>query len=119
MKPSFMSALLLSSLALHALAASSVQVPTQQHLKYTFGNHKNHPVQKLEEKRHLRSLAPLSEEDVETRLKEEGYTVHRIELRDLSSELIYQVHATSSARQQLRLIIDPATGAILKSESLQ
>lgn len=119
MSPSLIVALVVSSLALHASVGSSVQVPPQQHLKYTYGNHKNHPVQKLEEERYFRSLAPLSAKTVESRLGENGYTVHRIELRDIASELIYQVHATASARQQIKLYVDPATGAILKSEPMQ
>ncbi|MBN2870275.1 MAG: PepSY domain-containing protein [Campylobacterales bacterium] len=118
MKPSFISVLLLSSLVLHASVDSSVQVPPQQHLKYTYGNHKNHPVQKLEERRYFRSLAPLSEEDVRSRLNHSGYTISRIELRDVSSELIYQVYATSPTQQRLKLAVDPATGVILHSEPL-
>lgn len=118
MKPSFISALLLSSLALHASVGSSVQVPPQQHIKYTFGNHKNHPVQKLEEKRYFRSLAPLSEKDVRGRLNHSGYTISHIELRDVSSELIYQVYATAPTQQRLKLAVDPTTGIILQSEPL-
>ena len=37
----------LCSMALFASVGSSVKVPTTEHLKYTFGNHKKHPVQKL------------------------------------------------------------------------
>ncbi len=118
MKSSVTATLVLYVMALHASVGSSVQVPAQQHIKYTFGNHKNHPVQKLEEQRYLRSLAPLGEEEIRSKLNDAGYAISRIELRDISSELVYEVHATPPIHQRLKLAVDPATGAILHSEPL-
>ncbi len=49
----------LLSLSLYAAIGSSVRVPTEEHLKYTFGNHKNHPIQKIEAQRYYHSLGCL------------------------------------------------------------
>ncbi|WP_310439162.1 PepSY domain-containing protein [Sulfuricurvum sp.] len=120
-----MKALPLISLALVSLSLygtsidSSVNVPTQEHLKYTFGNHKNHPVQKLQERQYLRSLAPMDEMQIKNKLSSQGYVISTIKLRDVASELVYQVYATDTSAKSLRLSVDPTNGSILKTEPLQ
>ncbi|MDD2782203.1 hypothetical protein [Sulfuricurvum sp.] len=112
-------ALILCSLSLYGAMGSSVMVPTQEHLKFTFGNHKNHPVQKLEERQYLRSIAPMNELQIKHKLSLEGYVASNIQLRDIASELVYQVHATDVQKKSLKLFVDPSNGAILKMESIQ
>jgi hypothetical protein len=107
------------SLSLYGAMGSSVSVPTREHLKYTFGNHKNHPVQKQEEERYLRSLAPLKQAEIMDRLKVGGYETERIELRDMASELVYQVHALKNTGEKFMLYVDPSDARVLKSESIR
>lgn len=107
----------LCSAALFASIGSSIKVPTQEHLKYTFGNHRKHPVQKMEETRYYQSIAPMKEEDVRKHLSERGYSVRSIRLRDIASELVYQVYVTDNTAKRLRLYVDPSTGSILKTET--
>lgn len=107
------------SLTLYGAMGSSISVPAKEHMKYTFGNHKNHPVQKLEERQYLHSLAPMSEILIKNKLSTQGYIVNDIQLRDITRELVYQVNATDAAAKRLRLFVDPSNGAILKMEPLQ
>lgn len=111
--------LTLCSLSLYGAMGSSVTVPTKEHLKFTFGNHKNHPVQKLEERQYLRSIAPMNEIQIKTKLSSQGYLSSDIKLRDVASELVYQVYATDVQKKSLKLFVDPSNGAILKMESIQ
>ena len=112
--------LVLFSLSLYgASMGSSVIVPVQEHMKYTFGNHKNHPVQKLEERQYLRSLASMDEMQIKNKLSSQGYVISTIKLRDVASELVYQVYATDTSAKSLRLSVDPTNGSILKTEPLQ
>jgi hypothetical protein len=107
----------LCSMALFASMGSSIKVPTQEHLKYTFGNHKNHPVQKMEASQYYRSIAPMEAEDIRRHLSERGYSVRGIQLRDIASELVYQVYVKDGAAKRLRLYVDPSTGSVLKTET--
>lgn len=106
-------------MTLGASIGSSVKVPMTEHMKYTFGNHKKHPVQKLEKERFLRSIAPLSEDAVQISLESKGYSIERIELRDIASELVYEVYAKTAAADHVKLYIDPANGSLLKNELLK
>ncbi len=107
------------SISLLASIGSSVKVPTAEHLKYSFGNHKKHPVQKLEKERYLRSLAPLNNENIQKSLEEKGYIVSKVELKDVASELVYEVYAKSNPTQQVKLYVDPTNAAILKQVSVE
>lgn len=107
------------AMTLGASIGSSVKVPTAEHMKYTFGNHKKHPVQKLEKERFLRSIAPLNQDAIQVSLESKGYTIERIELQDLASELVYQVYAMDAQSKSLKLFVDPAHGSILKMELIQ
>lgn len=107
------------SCSLYGAMGSSISVPVREHLKYTFGNHKNHPVQKREEQQYLRSLAPMSEGELRNRLIAQGYEVRRIELRDIVSELVYQADVIHASKQHLRVYADPGSGTILKTEKIQ
>lgn len=107
------------SITLLASLGSSVKVPTAEHLKYTFGNHKKHPVQKLEKERYLRSLAPLTNENIQKSLEDKGLAVSKVELKDVASELVYEVYAKSNTAQKLKLYVDPASAAILKQVNVE
>lgn len=109
----------LCSMALFASVGSSVKVPTSEHLKYTFGNHKKHPVQKLEKERYLRSLAPLTNENIQKSLEDKGFTVSKVEIKDVASELVYEVYAKSNTAQKLKLYVDPANATVLKQVSVE
>lgn len=119
MKIFFVFSLVICSLSLYASMGSSIVVPSAEHIKYTFGNHKNQPVQRMEEARYLNSLAPLSKEKIQTLLEEKGYTVKRIVLKDIASELVYEVYGDTRSSKRLKLYIDPANAAILKQEPMQ
>lgn len=102
--------------ALYSAMGSSVQVPVREHMKYTFGNHKNHPIQKQEERRYLASLAPLKEEDIRVNLIQNGYGIDGLRLRDIASELVYEAFVSDKQGARLTLYIDPANGSILHKE---
>lgn len=112
-------ALAILSCSLYGAMGSSTSVPAREHFKYTFGNHKNHPVQKLEEQQYLRSLASMSEGELRNKLIAQGYEVRGIELRDMVSELVYQADVINTSKQHLRMYIDPSNGTILKTEKIQ
>lgn len=118
MKIIFLLLMALSSLSLYAATGSSVQIPTREHMKFAFGNHKNHPVQKLEEKQYLASLAPLKEEEIKRNLVQNGYDIAGVQLRDIASELVYEAHVANSEGERLKLYIDPANGSILHRENM-
>lgn len=107
------------SLSVYGAMGSSVTIPVREHLKYTFGNHKNHSVQKAEEKQYYKSIAPMKEEAIRAKLIEEGYSIRSVELRDIVSELVYQVYATDNSEKNLKLYVDPSNGSILKRETIQ
>lgn len=107
------------SISLYGAMGSSVSVPTQEHLKYTFGNHKNHPVQKMEERQCYQSIAPMKEEEIRDHLSSQKYIVRDIKLRDIASELVYQIYVTDTNAKLLCLYVDPTNGSILKTEPLQ
>lgn len=107
------------SFALQAAMGSSVEVPVREHVKYTFGNHNDHPVQKEEEERYLQSLAPMKGEEIRNRFVRQGYAVSHMQLRDISSELVYEVYATDTAKNRIKIYADPKTGSILKTEKIQ
>lgn len=106
------------SLSLYGAIESSVSVPAQKHLKYTFGNHRNHPFQKMEERQYYKSIAPMKEEEIRDYLSSQGYSVRSIKLRDISSKLVYQVHVTDATAKDLKLYVDPTNKSILKMEPL-
>lgn len=112
-------ALSFCSISLLASVGSSIKVPTAEHLKYSFGNHKKHPVQKLEKERYLRSLSPLSNENIQKSLEDKGFTVSKVELKDVASELVYEVYAKTNTAQKLKLYVDPANAAVLKQVSVE
>jgi len=107
------------SFALQAAMGSSVEIPVREHVKYTFGNHNDHPVQKEEEERYLQSLAPMKGEEIRNRFVRQGYAVSHMQLRDISSELVYEVYATDTAKNRIKIYADPKTGSILKTEKIQ
>jgi hypothetical protein len=107
------------SLSLYGAMGSSISVPPQEHLKYTFGNHKNHPVQKMEERQYYKSIAPMKEEEIRNHLSSKGYSVRDIKLSDIASELVYQVWVRDTTSKSLKLYVDPANGSILKTEPIQ
>lgn len=109
----------LCTVVLFASIGSSIKVPTQEHLKYTFGNHKNHPVQKMEESQYYQSIAPMNKEAVRSHLSGEGYRIWSIQLRDIASELVYEVDVTISAVERAKLYVDPLNGSVLKKEVLK
>lgn len=109
----------LFSLSLYGAMGSSVSIPTQQHLKYTFGNHRNHPVQIMEENQYYKSIAPMKEADVRNHLSNQGYSIESIQLRDIASELVYQVYARDNTAKNIKLYVDPSNGSILKMEACQ
>ena len=107
------------SFALQAAMGSSVKIPVREHVKYTFGNHNDHPVQKQEEARYLQSLAPIKSEEIRSRFVQQGYMVSHIQLRDISSELVYEVSATDTVKNRIKMYADPKTGSILETEKIQ
>lgn len=112
-------ALSFCSISLLASIGSSVKVPTTEHLKYTFGNHKKHPMQKLEKERYLRSLAPLNNENIQKSLEDKGYIVSKVDLKDVASELVYEVYAKPNGTEKVKLYVDPTNAAILKQVSVE
>ena len=110
--------LILFSLSLHASMGSSVTIGAREHLKYAFGNHKNHPAQKIEEAQYYRSLAKISDAQIKELLSSQGYVIHKIQLRDIASELVYQVHTSDKSAQRFVLYVDPTNGSILKMKPL-
>jgi len=111
--------LIVFSLSLYAGMGSSVNIPAREHLKYAFGNHKNHPVQKIEEAQYYRSLAKMNEIQIREYLSSQGYLIHNIQLRDIASELVYHIHASDKSAKRFVLYADPTNGKILKTEPLQ
>lgn len=107
------------SIVLFASVGSSIKVPAAEHLKYTFGNHKKHPAQKLEKERYLRSLAPLNNESIQKSLEDKGYIVSKVELKDIASELVYEVYAKSNTMQYVKLYVDPVSAVVLKQVSVE
>ncbi|MDD2829625.1 MAG: PepSY domain-containing protein [Sulfuricurvum sp.] len=107
------------SLSLYGTMGSSVTIPTQEHMKYAFGNHRNHLVKSMKEHQYYKSMAPMNEEDIRKHLSNEGYGVRSIKLRDIASELVYQVYATDVTAKDIKLYVDPANGLILKMEPIQ
>jgi hypothetical protein len=107
------------SLSLYGAMGSSVSVPVREHLKYTFGTYKNHTIQTMDKDQYYKSIAPMKEDKIRTHLIQEGYSVRGIKLRDIASELVYQVYVTDTAANHLRLYVDPSNGSILKTETLQ
>ncbi len=106
------------ALSAYAAMGSSVSVPVQEHMKYTFGNHREHPVQQLEEDRYLHSLAPMDAQKVRISLEKNGYSVETIKLRDIRSELVYEADVTDAKNSRIRVYADPATGAVLKKDGI-
>ncbi|MDD2949238.1 MAG: PepSY domain-containing protein [Sulfuricurvum sp.] len=119
MKRIFFICLTFLSVSLYGAMGSSVTIPTQEHMKYTFGNHRNHLVKSMEEHQYYKSMAPMNEEDIRKHLSDEGYGVRGVKLRDIASELVYQVYATDSTAKDIKLYVDPANGSILKMEPIQ
>lgn len=109
----------LFSLSLYGAMGSSVTIPTQEHMKYSFGNHKNHPAQKMEKNQYYKSMAPMTEEDIRNHLLQEGYSIRSVKLCDIAYELVYQVYATDNTEKNLKLYVDPTNGSILKEETVQ
>jgi len=105
--------------SLHSTTGSSVRIPVNEHLKYSFGNHKNHPVQKQEEQRYLRSLATMNETDIRAQLHSMGYEVHSLTLRDIATELLYQANVSNKTKEKFTVYLDPKNGTILKTERSQ
>lgn len=111
--------LVMYSLSLYASMGSLVMVPTSEHMKYAFGNHKNHPAQKQEEVRYLKSLAPMDSGAIQKHFTQQGYNVMHIKLRDIASELVYEIYAIDATKKSVRLYADPKNGSVLKMENIQ
>lgn len=107
------------SLSLYGAMGSSVKIPEREHMKYTFGNHKNHPVQKQEEARYLKSLASMDKEAIQKHLTQQGYNVTQVKLRDIASELLYEVYAIDETKKSVKLYADPKNGSVLKTDTEQ
>lgn len=119
MKHVFFVFLTFFSLSLYGAMGSSVTIPSQEHMKYTYGNHRNHVVKSMERHQYYESMAPMKEENIRKHLLQQGYSVRGIELRDIASELVYQVYAMDATAKDIKLYVDPANGSILKMEPLQ
>ena len=106
------------SLSLYGAMESSVKVPIREHQKYTFVNHKNHFVMKMEEEHYLRSLAPMSKSEIRKTLQSRGYEIHSIKLRDIASELVYEAQITDADKKSSIVHVDPQNGMILKTREV-
>lgn len=115
MTKSMMILAFLASLAL-AQIDSSVKVPQPLHNLAIFGNHKNHPVQKMRIQQELRQLAPLSRAEVKSKLVSQGWELERLELEDIGANLLYIGWGYDGAKQKAKIFVDPATGAVLHRE---
>lgn len=109
----------LLSMALYGAIGSSVKVPAAEHLKYTFGNHKNHPIQKIEAQRYYHSLAVLDDHQIREKLSAMGCKVSSLTLSDIVFELLYVAKVSDKSGEKMKLYLDPSTGTILKSEALR
>lgn len=109
----------LCAMPLFASLGSSIKVPAAEHMKYLFGNHRFNPIQKLEEKRYLHSLSPLHVDDIQKEMENKGFQNVRIELKDVASELVYEVYADSNDNHRLKLYIDPQNATVLKEEIMR
>ncbi|OYZ62541.1 MAG: hypothetical protein B7Y17_04205 [Sulfuricurvum sp. 24-42-5] len=107
------------SLSLYGAMGSSVTVPWREHDKYTFGHPRNQAVHLMEKRQYYKSIAPMKEEDIRNHLTSQGYEVRGIQLRDIVSELVYEVYVTDSTATKLKLYVDPANGSILRMEPIQ
>jgi len=58
-------------------------------------------------------------EEIRNRFVRQGYAVSHMQLRDISSELVYEVYATDTAKNRIKIYADPKTGSILKTEKIQ
>ena len=119
MKLSAIIAMTFFSFSLYGAMGSSVSIPTREHLKYTFGNYKNHTIKTMDKDQYYKSIAPMKEDDIRTHLIQEGYSVRDIKLRDIASKLVYQVYVTDTSSKDLKLYVDPTNGSVLKAETIQ
>lgn len=109
----------LIALTLYGAMGSSVKIPVQEHLKYTFGNHKNHAIQKIEAQHYYRSLAPLDDQQIRDKLVDTGYSVSSLVLSDIVYELVYVAHVNDKSGKKMKLYLDPTTGNILETRLLK
>lgn len=107
------------SLSLYGAMGSSVTVPWREHDKYTFGHPRNQAVHLMEKRQYYKSIAPMKEEDIRNALSSQEYRIRSIELRDIHSELVYEVYASDSLEKRLRLYVDPTNGSILRKDDIQ
>ncbi|MDP3266297.1 MAG: PepSY domain-containing protein [Sulfuricurvum sp.] len=107
------------SLSLYGAMGSSVTIPLREHDKYTFGHPRNQAVHEMEKRQYYNSMAPMKKEDIRNHLSSQGYSVRGITLRDIHSELAYEVYVSDSSGKRLLLYIDPSNGSILRTEPLQ
>lgn len=107
------------SLSLYGAMGSSVTIPLREHDKYTFSHPRNQAVYEMEKRQYYNSMAPMKKEDIRNHLTSQGYEVRGIQLRDIVSELVYQVYVTDSTATKSKLYVDPSNGSILRTEPLQ
>lgn len=119
MKLSAFFSLTLFSFSLYGAMGSSVNIPIQEHLKYSFDNQRNAPYKNMEKNQYYKSMAIMKEVDIRMHLSNDGYNVHNIKLRDIARELVYQVYVTDNSAKDLKLFVDPSNGSILKMEPIQ
>lgn len=110
--------LLTLSISLYGAMGSSVTVPLREHQKYTFGHPRNQAVNAMEKRQYYKSIAPMKEEDIRNDLSSQKYSVRSIKLRDIHSELLYEVYASDTSVKCLQLYVDPSNGSILRTEPL-
>lgn len=72
----------------------------------------------MEETRYYQSIATMNKEAVRSHLSEEGYRIRSIQLRDIASELVYEVDVISAV-ERAKLYVDPLNGSVLKKEVLK
>ncbi|WP_165921753.1 PepSY domain-containing protein [Sulfuricurvum sp. IAE1] len=115
MRYALLLAALLSS-AVFARIDSSVKVPAPLHELAVFGNHAAHPVQKMKVRQQLQRLAPLSCEEVKTKLSAQGFRIEQIALRDVASNLLYVGWGYDTNEKAVKVFVDPATGTVVHRE---
>lgn len=77
--------------SLHCAIESSISIPVREHSNHIFVHERDNAVYQMEYQQYLMSLAPMSENEIETILKARGFEVRSIKLRDLNSYLILKM----------------------------
>lgn len=103
--------------SLHCAIESSISIPVREHSNHIFVHERDNAVYQMEYQQYLMSLAPMSENEIETILKARGFEVRSIKLRDLNSYLIYETYVKDANKSSSVIYIDPKSGLILKRQN--